>query len=243
MKLPVSRIVMPSSLKSQKNGELDPKLLVPCGIRSLRMAAPAARAMKALVAAAKAAGFDVDATGTYRSYESQVKLFLSRYVTWELPGRPTKVWNGTRYWQMPKTAMAAVPGTSNHGLGLAVDFAIRSHTGQLVGVTHFFVAWLVDNAHRFGFSAEIQSEPWHWRYVAGDNVPQAVLDFEAGATQPAPTPEPTPAVEATYTVQPGDSYWKISAKVLGSGAKWRRIANLNDNRTLRPGDVIKVPQS
>jgi nucleoid-associated protein YgaU len=139
--------------------------------------------------------------------------------------------------------MAAVPGTSNHGLGLAADLALRNHAGQLVGVTHFFTAWLIANAARFGYSAEVQSEPWHWRYVAGDKIPQAVLDFEQGQSPaPAPQPAPAPAPGDTYVVKPGDSYWKISAQLLGSGAKWKRIANLNDNKTLRPGDVIKVPQ-
>jgi nucleoid-associated protein YgaU len=246
MQLPIAKVVKPSALAGQENGKLDPQLLVPCGIRSFKMIAPAARAMRALVAVAKQAGFDVDATGAYRSYQAQVNLFQSRYVTTELPGRPSRVWNGVRYWQKPKTAVAAVPGTSNHGLGLAVDLALRSHTGQLVGVSHFFVAWLIANAGRFGYSAELQSEPWHWRYVAGDKIPQAVVDFEQGqvpAPTPTPAPKPAPVPGDTYVVQPGDSYWKISAQLLGSGAKWKRIANLNDNKTLRPGDVIKVPQS
>jgi LAS superfamily LD-carboxypeptidase LdcB len=179
MKLPVAKVVMPSCLKGQENGKLNPKLLVPCGIAKFVMVEPAARSMKALVAAAKANGIDVRSTGTYRSYEQQVALFLARYSKTEIQGRPTKKWNGTTYWQRPKTAIAAVPGTSNHGLGLAIDFAEeRDGKPGVESVSDRFVRWLLKNAVTYGFSAELQSEPWHWRYVAGDKIPAAVLEYE-----------------------------------------------------------------
>jgi LAS superfamily LD-carboxypeptidase LdcB len=179
MKLPVARVVMPSCLKGQENGKLNPKLLVPCGVAKFVMVEPAARSMKALVAAAKASGIDVRSTGTYRSYDQQVALFLARYSKTEIQGRPTKKWNGTTYWQRPKTAMAAVPGTSNHGLGLAIDFAEeRDGKPGVESVSDRFVRWLLKNAATYGFSAELQSEPWHWRYVAGDKIPAAVLEYE-----------------------------------------------------------------
>jgi LAS superfamily LD-carboxypeptidase LdcB len=59
--------------------------------------------------------------------------------------------------------MAAVPGTSNHGWGLACDVWNVGQNGRL--------EWLLDNAKRFGFSWEVQSEPWHIRYVLGDDLP------------------------------------------------------------------------
>lgn len=160
-------------------------LLVQCGIGKFTMVPPAARAMKALVAAATAAGVQVRSTGTYRSYEAQVALFTARYSKTEIPGRPTKKWNGVTYWQRPRTAMAAVPGTSNHGLGLAIDFAEeRDGKPPVESVSDRFVRWLVKNAATYGYSAELQSEPWHWRYVAGDKIPQAVLDYEAQQDKP-----------------------------------------------------------
>lgn len=190
--LPVSPVVLPACLKGQPNGKIDSDLLVPCGVQKFRMAEPAARAMKALVAAAENAGHQVRATGTYRSYDQQVALFDSRYTTKELPGRPTKKWNGVTYWQLPKTAMAAVPGTSNHGLGLAIDFAEElDGDAQVESVSEAFVAWLIRNAATYGYSAEAQSEPWHWRYVAGDATPAAVLAFEGGVPSPQPTPGPS----------------------------------------------------
>ena len=60
----------------------------------------------------------------------------------------------------------AAPGTSNHNLGIAVDVANAN------GVV---LKWLEGNALEFGFSWEIQSEPWHLRYVAGDVTPARVV--------------------------------------------------------------------
>lgn len=177
--LPVRPLKKPACLRGQKNGELAAGILKRCGIGNFLLAEPAARSCRALVAAAEAAGFKVRATGTYRTLKQQEQLFLSRYTTKELPGRPTKRWNGVTYWQKPKTAMAAVPGTSNHGWGLAVDFAEElDGDAQPESVSPRFVKWLIKHASTYGFSAELQSEPWHWRFVAG-TVPDAVLAWEA----------------------------------------------------------------
>ena len=178
--LPVKPLRKPACLRGQKNGELARGILKKCGIGNFLLAEPAARSCRALVAAAEKRGFQVRATGTYRTYKQQEALFLSRYTTTPLPGRPTKRWNGVTYWQKPKTAMAAVPGTSNHGWGLAVDFAEeRNGKPGVESVSPRFVKWLIKNAATYGFSAELQSEPWHWRYVAGDKTPDAVLAWEA----------------------------------------------------------------
>lgn len=178
--LPIAPLRKPLCLKSQKNGELSAGILKKCGIGNFLLAEPAARACRALVAAAEARGFKVRATGTYRTYKQQEQLFLSRYTTKELPGRPTRKWNGVTYWQLPKTAMAAAPGTSNHGWGLAVDFAEELDGDvQPESVSPKFVKWLVKHAKTYGFSAEVQSEAWHWRYVDGDKIPAAVLAWEA----------------------------------------------------------------
>jgi LAS superfamily LD-carboxypeptidase LdcB len=64
----------------------------------------------------------------------------------------------------------ATPATSNHGWGLAVD---------VWGANNGRLDWMLQNCDKYGFSWEIQSEPWHIRYVCGDKLPQAVLDYEA----------------------------------------------------------------
>lgn len=47
-----------------------------------------------------------------------------------------------------------------------------------------------------------------------------------------------------YTVKPGDSYWRIASVLLGDGARYTDIIDLNGfdkNHVIHPGDVIKVP--
>jgi hypothetical protein len=81
--------------------------------------------------------------------------------------------------------MAAVPGTSNHGLGLAFDAAlwVEVSPGKWkivpVGSNKLFFAWLEKNVLDFGFAWNNKTENWHLEYFAGDKVPQRVLDVEA----------------------------------------------------------------
>lgn len=175
--LPIAKMKLPSALKGQRNGLLPDSIMKHCGLGSYRLVEPAARSCRALLAAAEAAGFSVWTTGTYRSLSSQVDLFTSRYTNSKVAGAPAVWWNNRRWWKRPGVAQAAKPGTSNHGWGLAVDFALRS--GKVViPVSKPFVKWMCKNAEQFGWSAELQSEPWHWRAVHGDTIPQAVLDYE-----------------------------------------------------------------
>ncbi len=52
----------------------------------------------------------------------------------------------------------------------------------------------------------------------------------------------------TVTVKRGDSLWKISEELTGSGANWTKIAAANPDRKwdkdymIRPGEVLKVPK-
>lgn len=179
MKLPTKKPKRPAALANAKNGQLPERQLVACGIPGFRMVRPAARAMKALVASAREAGFELTATGTYRSLEQQERLFRQRYSRFPLENAPTRTWNGDVWYQKPRTAIAAVPGTSNHGLGLAADLALINKQGRVVSLPANCVRFLINEAPRFGFHAELQSEPWHWTYTEGDKTPQAVLDFEA----------------------------------------------------------------
>ena len=226
MTLPIVSLVMPSCLKGQTNGKLPEALLVPCGISSFRMVAPAARAMNAMVAAMEEAGFEVRATGTYRTYEQQENLFVSRYSKTSLSGRPTKSWKGVTYWQKPNTAVAATPGTSNHGLGLAIDFAEeRNGKPGVESLSTGMVNWLIKNAARFGYSAELQSEPWHWRFIAGDRELPAVESYYAQAVSESSK------VPTSLPVNLGDIDAALSAartKVLRKGSrsdavKWAQI--------------------
>jgi len=64
--------------------------------------------------------------------------------------------------------LAATPGTSNHGWGLAVDFCSRETSGARW-------TWLKENGPLYGFQNPSWAqpggsgphEPWHWEFVAG----------------------------------------------------------------------------
>jgi cell wall-associated NlpC family hydrolase len=128
------------------NGLIPPSALCEIGVGSHRLRCDAAAAWKAM-SAAKAAdtGSPICITDSYRTYASQVRL----------------------YGQKP--ALAAVPGTSNHGWGLAVDLC--------GGIEQFGTPayrWMSANAGRFGWlhpqwadPGNGREEPWHWEYSGG----------------------------------------------------------------------------
>jgi hypothetical protein len=69
-----------------------------------------------------------------------------------------------------KPGLAARPGTSEHGMGLAVDFCGGLQT---YGSTRY--DWMRANAPTFGWAnpawaipPSSREEPWHWEYVVGE---------------------------------------------------------------------------
>ncbi len=128
----------------QQNGNLDPGSLCPLwmapGHRQRSDAAAAFNAMSKRYAATR--GTPLCVTDSYRSYSEQVDLYRRK------PG------------------LAAVPGTSNHGWGIAVDLC--------GGVQEFGSAahrWMQDNAPSFGWihpswarQGGSKPEPWHWEF-------------------------------------------------------------------------------
>jgi LAS superfamily LD-carboxypeptidase LdcB len=168
MNLPVRSVNRPSDLDGQLNGRIAPDRLISVDTNGsvATLVRPAAAAWVALCAAAKADGHILLPFSSYRSYEKQKALFLARYSTAYKAGVDRKVWEG-KTWYKHTGATTAAPGTSNHGWGLAVDVRVKRN-GSSIPIDDAAVAWLVENEERFGFSHEIQSEPWHIRYWAGD---------------------------------------------------------------------------
>lgn len=199
--LVIRPVQLPSDLVGVENGNLDPDLLVGVGKRG-QLHHLCARAWFALCAEATTAGFNLTYTygGTYRTYADQAWLFRSRYMVGGQHGG-CKVWDGALWCKKlvngKVPASAAVPGTSNHGLGLAIDTALDNDPGDGVSPDDAenitpALEWLSIHAPRFGFSWEgpvTAIEPWHLRYVTGDAVPQAVLDWETPVVVPDPDEE------------------------------------------------------
>lgn len=126
------------------------------------------------------------------NYYAQVETFLRRYSRTRIAGRPTKVWNGVTYWLKPGQATAAVPGTSNHGWGCAVDV-----TG-LGGFSSPRYEEFADVASRYGWTnSEGRSigEPWHWVDVGNAHLVKngltvgGVIPVVPDVTAPAPLEE------------------------------------------------------
>lgn len=192
MWLPLVALTLPGSLANAKNGHLPSGLLREIGPAG-HLHVNAARAFEALSAAAIDQGFHLTCTygGTYRSFQAQRDLFQSRYTTTFDPAENTsddsRTWEGRRWFKLRGVAAVATPGTSDHGLGLAVDLALGQTPSSDGPIDPAILAWLTENAWRYGWAWESESEPWHIRYVDGDAVPAAVLDFERTGSAEPPT--------------------------------------------------------
>lgn len=77
-------------------------------------------------------------------------------------------------------------------------------------------------------------------------VDPSYSDLTADLTVDSSLPEPPPE-EVIYTVQPGDSLWKIAAKMLGGGQNFKRIIEANPDKledehsVIHPGDQLRIP--
>ncbi len=74
-------------------------------------------------------------------------------------------------------------------------------------------------------------------------TPIEVWGSVSGGTGGGDTP---PSGDTTYTVQPGDSWWSIAEKELGSGSKSEELAAYNGMTTsdvIHPGQILKIPPS
>ncbi|ACV09822.1 peptidase M15B and M15C DD-carboxypeptidase VanY/endolysin [Jonesia denitrificans DSM 20603] len=132
----------------------------------VRLQAGAANSANRLAKAFEAHfGKPLRATDGYRTYALQKKIFQERYDRMSIGRGPygdVRWWNGGR-WVRMRGAAAAVPGTSNHGLGLAVDFA----SGINTSFTSREYKWMSANAPAYGWTnseGASVNEPWHWVY-------------------------------------------------------------------------------
>ncbi len=216
--LPVVDVTKPAALAGQPNGMLPDSLLTAVDQYGGRLQPTALRALRAMLAALEPqCGVQMTYTSAYdcyRPYSIQLITFTARYKpvssavfnTYDAVDR--KSWptnpDGQRYWvkRSSNVATAAVPGTSNHGYGLAVDLARGTAPSNAVYIGNEGTAvteWLKAHAATYGYSGETQSEPWHWRYWAGDAIPAAVLAYEK-PNPPHPHPlEDDDVAPAVYT--------------------------------------------
>ena len=124
-----------------RNGRIPSNALTDVG-GGHRMYGDAAKAYKQMRDAARRDGVNIKLTDSYRSYPAQVDVARRKGIY------GVRQPNG-------KLGLAARPGTSNHGLGRAVDVNLGASPGAS--------AWLKANGARFGFHT-IPREAWHWEF-------------------------------------------------------------------------------
>jgi len=110
----------------------------------IRLYTKASLALDQLLQAAEAAKITFKINSAYRTLQDQQRVRAKNCTA-------SGVCN-------PPTARA---GTSNHGFGIAVDFANKSAAKMSESMPEY--KWLAVNGPKFGFR-RIRSEAWHWEY-------------------------------------------------------------------------------
>lgn len=134
-----------------------------------------AKSLQQMLADAREAGLSPIICSAYRSEEKQIQVFNDTVSSW--------VNQGYSYWEAYRrtTQEVAVPGTSEHSLGLAVDI-VSSKYGELdeKQADTEEAKWLQENCTKYGFilryppdkknETGIIYESWHYRYVGVEDA-------------------------------------------------------------------------
>ena len=134
------------------------------------IAAAAASDFADMMAAMREVDLEPRITSSYRTITRQEELFSERVAAYMNEGY------GEEEAYAATAASVAIPGTSEHQLGLAVDMSdanyVRMDEGQMETPTQL---WLIENSWRYGFILRYPNgrreitgiiyEPWHYRYV------------------------------------------------------------------------------
>ncbi len=143
-----------------------------------------ADALKLMIADAKKAGYYIYILSAFRDMDKQISLYEAEVKEWQ--------WKGYEKDAAEEKAgtIVAVPGTSEHHLGLAVDLVSSEHIAldEKAEKTKGY-QWLVKHCQEYGFILRYPNgatditgiiyEPWHFRYV-GEEAAAEIM--EAGIT-------------------------------------------------------------
>lgn len=141
-------------------------------IEGKRMETNACIALEKMVAALRAEGMDIIVWSGYRTDADQEYLF-DRQI-----GRQ----NGD---EIKAATISAVPLTSEHQAGLAIDLSVDGSLTEDFGTTPQG-QWLAEHCAEYGYILRylpekteftgIISEPWHFRYVGSPEQAKAIMD-------------------------------------------------------------------
>lgn len=129
--------------------------------------------LKQMLSDGAAQGLNMYVTSAYRSYDQQVDTFNASMQNRLNQGmKPLEAYQET-------SIQVALPGTSEHATGLAVDIISNQYSGldERQGDTQE-QQWLMQHCWEYGFILRYPSEksditgiiyePWHYRYVGKD---------------------------------------------------------------------------
>lgn len=147
-----------------------------------QLEARAARYVTQMVRDARKEKIYLSVTSSYRTYSKQVSLFKNKIARLEAEG-----YTHAKAVEEAGTVVA-VPGTSEHQLGLTLDFVTNSYKKLDEGIRDTKeYQWVEEHAWEYGYIVRypkgksditgIISEPWHLRYVG---IPAAKLISEQG---------------------------------------------------------------
>ena len=126
---------VPVDLAAYGNGKIPANALQQVGDTRHKLWAPAAEQLTDMIADAKRDGVKIGITDSYRPYEEQVDLARRKGL-------------------YSQGGLAAKPGTSEHGWGMAADLDLNGKA----------LAWMRENAGKYGFEENVPRETWHWAY-------------------------------------------------------------------------------
>jgi D-alanyl-D-alanine carboxypeptidase len=126
---------IPTELAGYGNGRIPATALEKVGNTNHKLWAPAAESLTKMISDAKAQGVTIGITDSYRSYAEQVDVARRKGL-------------------YSQGGLAAKPGTSEHGWGMATDLDLNNKAQ----------AWMRANGEKYGFVENTPREPWHWAY-------------------------------------------------------------------------------
>lgn len=126
---------IPEDLVKYGNGKIPSDALGQVGNTGHKMWAPAAESLNTMIAAAKKDGVTIGITDSYRSYSEQVDVAKRKGL-------------------YSQGGLAAKPGTSEHGWGMAADLDLNAKA----------LSWMRKHGNEYGFDENTPRESWHWAY-------------------------------------------------------------------------------
>jgi len=126
---------IPTDLAKYGNGKIPPTALGKVGDTGHKLWSPAAESLTKMIADAKKDGVHIGITDSYRSFDEQVDVARRKGL-------------------YSQGGLAAKPGTSEHGWGMATDLDLNSKAQT----------WMRKHADEYGFVENVPREPWHWAY-------------------------------------------------------------------------------